>query len=255
MRRISTTMFHSSTKCLVIAGMLALSACSHAPQSAASVEQASQDDPLEPMNRAIFQFNQAVDTVALRPVTQLYREVVPEKGRELVSNFVDNLNMPVSFFNSVVQLDPENSFKSFWSFFVNTAFGVGGLFDVASEIPLKPRETDFGHTLAIYGADAGSYLVLPLLGPSTVRDGIGRGVDIAVEPYRYFEYFQDGADTAFTATQVIDARSRNMTLIDDVFRTSLDPYSTFKSGYLQRRNAEIRKAIEARRASQERAGF
>ena len=239
-------------KSFACASLLALAACSHAP---AGGQEISQDDPLEPMNRAIFQFNQAVDTVALKPITQLYREVVPEKGRELVSNFVDNLGMPVNFANSVFQLDPENSFKSFWSFFVNTAFGVGGLFDVAKEIPLKPRETDFGQTLAIYGADAGHYIVLPLLGPSTVRDGIGRGVDAAMEPYRYFEYFQDGADTGFTITQIIDARSRNMTLIDDVFRTSLDPYSTFKSGYLQRRNAAVRKAIEARSEAQKRAGF
>jgi phospholipid-binding lipoprotein MlaA len=229
--------------------MLALAACSHAPQGQSDPDQlAANDDPLEPMNRAIFQFNQAVDTMALKPVTQLYREVTPEKGRELVSNFIDNLGMPVNMANSVLQLDAQNTFKSFWSFFVNTAFGMGGLFDVASEIPLKPRETDFGQTLAIYGADSGSYLVLPILGPSNVRDGIGRVADMAMDP---FNYVDDGVNMVKAGVTAVDARSRNMTLIDDVFRTSLDPYTTFKSGYEQRRASEIKRAKQARKESLE----
>lgn len=231
------------------AAFLFLSAC--APQNAATPDYVAIDeDPLEPFNRAMYEVNYTLDGTFIRPAAQIYRGVVPEKGRELVSNVVDNLYTPVTFFNSVLQLDPKNSFTALWDFVLNTTVGIGGLFDVAGQAGLNTRPTDFGQTLAIYGAEPGAYLVLPLIGPCNVRDAFGRGGDALMNPWNHFE---EGYSYGLLTATVIDARSRNMKLIDDIYNSSLDPYTTFRSSYNQHRAAEIERAKKARRASQEKA--
>jgi phospholipid-binding lipoprotein MlaA len=245
----------ATAKATMAALLLALSACAPAGQNTADAgsEPAAYDqDPLEPVNRAIFQFNTVVDQIVLRPVTQGYQAVVPEKGREMVSNAVSNLYMPLTMFNSALQGDVENTFASFWRFMINSSVGIGGLFDVASEIPLKARTTDLGQTFAMYGAGPGAYVVLPIIGPSTTRDSFGRLGDAVMNPFNHMD--NDFSYVMWGAT-ALDARSRNATLIDDIYRTSLDPYSTFRSGYLQKRAADIRRAKEARDKSQEKSGF
>jgi phospholipid-binding lipoprotein MlaA len=234
-------------KFLLAVACMTVSACANVPQ-----DQAVDDDPLEPMNRAIFQFNYTLDGVLLKPVTQMYRGVVPEKGQEMVSNFLDNLYTPVVFFNSVLQADPENSFHSLWSFIINSTFGVAGLFDAASEAGLKMRHADLGQTFAVYGSGPGVYVVLPIIGPSNTRDSLGRLGDALMNP---FNHVDEGASIAMWTATAIDKRSENMTLIDDIYRTSLDPYTTFRSGYSQKRQSDIRRAKDARKQSQEKAGF
>ena len=229
----------------VVIGVSALAACSTAPKSkdADSVD-ALDSDPLEGLNRGFYQFNTAVDGLVLRPVSSVYRGVVPDQGRLMVSNFLDNINAPVDLANSILQGDDVNSFATLWRFLINTTFGLGGLFDAADGIGLKARHADFGETLAFYGADTGVYLVLPLIGPSDLRDGIGKGVDAFLQPVNWSNDWWPSV--ALAAAKGVDFRSNNMELIDGIYRDSVDPYATFRSGFLQKRAAEIRKAKASR---------
>lgn len=197
-------------------------------------------DPFEPLNRGIFRFNEAVDTVLLKPVAKGYRFVVPEFGRDRVRSALKNLGEPVNMLNGFLQGDPERGFTSMWRFFLNSTFGALGLFDFAGyNLELYHAEEDFGQSMGHYGWGTGPYLVLPILGPSNLRDALGRVVDIASDPFNYI----DNADAFFysrTALVAVDARSRNLDLIEEIYNTSLDPYTTFRSIYTQRRNAMIR---------------
>ena len=207
-------------------------------------------DPLEPLNRAVFQFNHAIDVVILKPIAQGYDMVMPDRGKIMVSNFVGNIKEPVTFVNSILQTDPQNSFCTLWRFAINSTVGIGGLFDPASEIGLKNRVTSMGDTFAIYGADAGPYIVIPILGPSNVRDGLGRLGDVVVDPVSYTD---NVVFYSIVGVKTIDARYHNLKLIDDVYASSIDPYATIRSGYTQHRMAEIKNAINARKKSLEAA--
>lgn len=197
----------------------------------------SEADPIEPVNRGIFKFNQVVDGVALKPAAQVYRGVVPEEAREGVSNAFSNLKSPVSFVNSVAQGNTEQAFTVLWRFILNTTFGVGGIFDFAGHHGLKASHEDFGQTLGRYGSGPGPYLVLPLIGPSNVRDGVGFVADMFSDPTTYALDRTEGAILA--GGKVLSARSDNYEIIEDLEKNSLDPYATFRSVYLQRREKEI----------------
>lgn len=235
---------------ILLGSALALGGCANVPKENPS-GQAVDDDPMEPLNRAVYHFNYTLDGLVLRPAAQVYRGVVPEKGREMVGNALDNIYSPVVFANSVLQADPQNSFATFWRFVLNTTMGLGGLFDVASEAGLKNRPADFGQTLAIYGAGPGPYVVLPVIGPSNGRDSMGRLADAFMNP---FNYVDSGASIVLWSTTAVHQRAVNMKLIDDIYDSSLDPYVTFRSGYTQKRASDIRRAAAARKKSQEAAG-
>lgn len=235
------------TRLLVLASMLCIGVAAYAAEQ----NDTHEADPLEPYNRAMYQFNYTVDGLILKPVTIGYRAIVPEAGREMVSNFLENLYTPVVFANSVLQGDPQNSFSSFWRFVINTTVGIGGLFDVASEAGLKNRQTDFGQTLALMGARPGPYIVLPIIGPSNIRDAFGRVADACMNP---FNYVNTATSLAMWSATAIDQRSKNMKLFDDIYTTSLDPYSTFRSAYTQKRASDIRRAGIARDKALEKAG-
>ena len=210
-------------------------------------------DPWEPMNRGLYRASYVIDGVLLKPITEVYRGVVPEQGRVMVHNAVENIASPITFGNSVLQGDPYNSFATLWRFLINSTFGIAGLFDVATEIGLTNRKTDFGQTLALYGVESGPYLFLPVLGPPGARDGLGRVFDAFMHPAMYVD--DTGSSVALWATAAVDARSENYNLINDVYKSSLDPYVTFRSGYVQRRANEIKKARADRKASWKKAGF
>lgn len=211
-------------------------------------QQALDSDPWETYNRGMYQFNYTVDGLVLRPVSVIYRGVIPGDGRDMVTNFLGNLYTPVTFANSVLQGDPENSFATMWRFILNSTFGIGGLFDFASEVGLKNRPADLGMTFAMYGAKSGPYFVLPILGPSNVRDATGRLGDAFLNP---FNYISNGTSAAIWGATAVDVRSNNMQLIDGVYKDSIDPYSTFRSGYTQKRNETIRRAKESRKKALE----
>lgn len=197
------------------------------------------DDPIEPVNRAVHGFNDVVDNVLLKPVATIYRDAVPKFARQRVNNALNNLNEPVNALNSLLQGDVQHTFTSLWRFTLNSTLGIGGLFDFADEnAGLKYRREDFGQTLGHWGAGPGAYLVLPIIGPSNVRDAFGLAVDIVSSP---FTWIFDGAGNAtragFTA---IDTRHRMLDFTSDVEKNSLDPYSTYRSSYLQYRQKQIK---------------
>jgi phospholipid-binding lipoprotein MlaA len=194
-------------------------------------------DPLEPMNRNIAQFNEGVDAIALKPAAQAYQRVLPPIVRTGVSNFFGNLGDAWSFVNSVLQFKLQNATENFTRFGVNTFFGIGGIFDVASELNIERHKEDFGQTLGRWGVPAGPYLVLPLLGPSTLRDTLALTVDrkgdmvhqVSSRDLRYSLY----------VTRAIDARSNLLRVGGVIDQAALDKYSFTRDAYLQKRRADI----------------
>ena len=226
---------------IVLVGGL-LTACATRPtdpDDLAAYKQAN--DPLEPLNRHIFNFNRGVDFWLLRPTTKLYTFVVPEQGRTMVHNFLSNLSLPFSAANALLQGDPDRAGQAVERFATNTVAGVGGLFDPAgNEIP--PVNEDFGQTLAVWGVDEGPYLMLPFFGPSNPRDAVGTAVEWFTDPVSLYldHHGMTGLDYARTGTEVVDARSRNIETFDDIERTSLDFYAVVRSLYRQHRADQIR---------------
>ncbi len=194
-------------------------------------------DPIESVNRAIFQFNYVVDRAILRPTVQAYRYVVPEVVRTGVHNVLDNWFSPVSFFNSLFQGKFERAGQTFWRFVINTSMGFLGFADVAGEAGLRAPEEDLGQTLGSYGVGSGPYLILPILGPTTLRDGVGRLGDIYTDPSTYFMTERDLWWRA--GSRGFDVRNENEELLYDTIYKSVDPYATMRSLYTQRRAAEV----------------
>ncbi len=194
-------------------------------------------DPIEPVNRGIFKFNEIVDAGLIKPLAKGYTFLVPSVARKGFSNFLDNLTSPVSFFNAVLQGNKEQAFTVFWRFTLNSTFGLAGFRDFAAEQGLVATSEDFGQTLGRYGIGAGPYIVLPIIGPSNLRDAPARIADYYMDPYNYqtTQQFRIGRGVV----TAIDKRAQNMELIDDIYKNSLDPYATIRSGYQQKREKEV----------------
>ena len=198
------------------------------------------NDPLESINRDNFAVNQIVDTNAIKPIATFYSAELPEPAREGVHNILVNLKLPVTFGNDILQREVMRSAQTLGRFTINSTVGVGGLVDVAGKIGIPRHDADFGETLAKYGVDEGPYLVLPIVGPSNLRDAAGKVADAFLDPFTYITF---GGSTYFLVgrdgLQIVDARSRNMNAIDDLERSSLDFYATVRSAYRQHRSAEV----------------
>lgn len=236
-------MAYGLKKLLTLAAILAVTAgAAHAApaKNKAAVEPApaSVSDPLEPFNRAIFAFNQAFDKYAFRPVAYGYRYITPRPIRNSIGNATNNLFEPINMLNAFLQGDFTQGVTSFWRFLINTTVGIGGLNDVASEAGLKARTEDFGQTLGVWGVGSGPYIMLPILGPSNLRDGVGLVADTLSHP---LYYYLDTSDAIWTASGVaLVRRERLLDPIDDINASSLDPYVTYRSIYNQRRAAQIK---------------
>jgi phospholipid-binding lipoprotein MlaA len=222
-----------------IVAAVSLSACASMPadpEARADVE--ALNDPIEPVNRTVFEFNRGLDTIFLRPVSEAYRSVLPQGGQDMVRNFLNNLKSPVVFANDLLQGETERAGQTFGRFVINTTVGVGGLFDVSG---IDHHSEDFGQTLATWGAPEGPYLVLPLIGPSPVRDTIGLVADYYVDPVaRYFNNVDRGhLNWVRAGVRAVDTRSRNIETLDDIERSAIDYYATIRSLYRQRRKDEI----------------
>ena len=208
-------------------------------------------DPLETLNRFLFAFNEALDFFILRPVAEIYRFWLPQAVQDSVQNFTRNLNAPVIFLNQLWQGQDEEASDTIARFFINTTIGLAGLFDPAGHWGLEYREADFGQTLGYYGAGPGPYIVLPLFGPSSVRDGIGLAVDsLVLDPW---PHVLDAADVdkkqelllARLVLEGVDKRSRNIETVDDLRRDSVDFYARIRSLYLQHRKSFIEESRAA----------
>lgn len=205
-----------------------------APAPAAAI-----NDPLEPLNRGIFEFNRIVDGLVLKPASQLYEFAVPEPGRQGVSNFLGNLRAPVIFVNHLLQGEREQAGVTLGRFMINSTMGIFGIFDFASVVGVEPREdADFGQTLGVWGVGGGAYLVLPIFGPSTIRDAGGLVVDgFVFDPWPYVSDIE--AQLARRGSEAVDTRYRLGPVIDDLEQTSLDFYVAVRSAYLQNRASRI----------------
>jgi phospholipid-binding lipoprotein MlaA len=200
------------------------------------------NDPLEPMNRAISQFNEVADKVVLRPAAVGYNTVVPKGVRIGIRNFLNNLQSPITIFNALLQGEGVRARDTFGRFLTNTIIGLGGLIDVATDAGIPRHYEDFGQTLAVWGMNSGPYLVLPLLGPSNFRDGSGEVVDGFLDPagtYIREKHGLGGTVVRYTV-DAVDWRAANLKTIDDLRNSSLDFYATVRSAYRQRRAHEIR---------------
>lgn len=227
-----------------LTGLLAAcAAVPNDPQMAAA--QAEANDPIEPFNRWIFNINEGFDLLLLKPVAVVYREVVPDPLRNNVRNFLTNLRSPVSVANDLLQGDVDGASNTFGRFLVNSTIGFGGLADVAAAAGRLPQDEDFGQTLAVWGAGEGPYLVLPLYGPSNVRDVAGFAVDSAIDPVNIYlrNNDRDALIYARIGVNAVDARSRLIEVIDDLKVNSIDYYATVRSLYRQRRNDLIRDGV------------
>ena len=193
-------------------------------------------DPLEKINRAVFIFNESIDSVFLKPIAKLYSNV-PEPGRIALRNIFRNLETPIILTNNILQVDIYNAQSTTLRFLINSIFGIGGIFDPATRLGLERKDTNFGETLEKYGFGPGFYVVLPILGPSTFRDAIGIGVDQIIDPLNFASKNLQNNWLQPTKTSIrgVDFRERNLNTIDSLKETSLDYYATLRSLYLQRR--------------------
>jgi len=198
---------------------------------------ATPGDPWEGFNRKVFAFNEAVDDAVLRPVAEGYRDHVPQLVRTGVSNFLGNIGDVWSAANHFLQGKAQSGFEQTMRFLTNTLFGLGGLLDPATEMGLKRHSEDFGQTLGRWGMGPGPYLVLPFLGPSSLRDGIGRVPDMAASPSNLFD--DSKANSLATVLTVVDARASLLGVTGLADRVSLDKYSFFRQGYLARRQDAV----------------
>ncbi|MPY76487.1 MAG: VacJ family lipoprotein [Alphaproteobacteria bacterium] len=220
-----------------------LAGCAGTPKTAGdTIEDIS--DPIEPINRVFFEFNMFLDRTILRPVTRFYVDYVPEAFRVPVRNVLELLNTPVVMMNELLQGDIDRFMHTAGRFTVNLVAGFG-ILDIAGE-KAPPLDEDFGQTLAVWGVPSGPYLMLPLLGPSNIRDAVGRGVDTVADPAPYIvsNHTSDTNSYLFSGTRLgataIDNRSRILGELEELERTSLDFYATVRSLYTQKRRDDIR---------------
>lgn len=242
MRRLA----HRVLPALLLA-ILALPGCATRPPASepeARAEFDANNDPLEPLNRGLFFVHEGLDTLVLRPAAEAYRIFVPPPVRTGVSNVLANLRSPVILANDLLQGESARARITAERFLINTTLGLGGILDPATDMG-RPRHTeDFGQTLAVWGVGEGFYLFLPGLGPSSLRDAAGFGVDMLLDPLFWITLEPGRTLRALavtrTAATAVTQREALVETVDRVRRESLDPYATFRSGWRQQRERDIR---------------
>jgi phospholipid-binding lipoprotein MlaA len=197
-------------------------------------------DPWEGMNRATFEFNDGFDNVLMRPLAEGYRFVLPSLARTAVTNFFSNLNDPWVAVNQLLQGKVERAIDDFGRFVWNSTFGLLGLIDVASDMGLPKHREDFGQTLAVWGVDFGPYLVLPILGPSSVRDGVGLIPDAyAFLPWQIPKWADFNHRVTWqwslTGLDLVQTRAGLLDATDLLEQAALDRYAFLRNAYFQRR--------------------
>ena len=216
-----------------------LSACATTP----GTDRLAEKDPLHGFNRAMWGVNRGLDKAIARPVTKVYQAVTPKPVRSGIANFFSNLTEPWSFINALLQGKPDRAGRALERFVVNSTVGIGGLMDVSSKHGRKQQPEDLGQTLAVWGVNGGPYLMLPLLGPTTFRDGTGSIVEMFADPINICKRecgIPKSARLGLTVASLISARSELMDSgADKLLDNSADSYATAHSAYLQRRRALI----------------
>ena len=190
----------------------------------------------------LFAFNETFDKYLLSPLAKGYRLILPSEIRLGIRNFLSNLSEPWTTINSALQGDLKNTGNTLARFVINSTIGILGIFDVAKEIGFEKQKEDFGQTLAIHGVGPGPYLVLPFLGPSTLRDAVGKVTSLFADPVTLALERNDKDQWIWIGMAVkgIDFREQNLEKIDNLNATSVDFYATLRSLYLERRSSMIR---------------
>lgn len=233
----------------VVAAAIALSALS----GCATIEK---PDPLERINRKIFVFNETLDQYALEPVAKAWDFVLPGKVQDGIDNFFNNLNQPIVFVNSLLQGKPTHALEDLTRFLANSSFGLGGFIDVASMAGVPDNDEDFGQTLGVWGVPAGPYLMVPILGPYTLRSGVGDIVDSTASAYAYFNLFwfdvvglngleTTGASIGMRGLDLLNLRAIYLEELAESKKDAFDYYVFVRNAYLQNRRAQVRDQADA----------
>jgi phospholipid-binding lipoprotein MlaA len=222
-------------------GIALLAACATPPAGDDAYDDVN--DPLEGMNRVIFSFNQFFDGLLFKPLALMYRDLLPPEIQDGIGGILETLRTPVVLANDLLQGDMDRAGETLGRFAVNATVGIGGIFDVATDMGLEGHGEDFGQTLAVWGSGEGMYLVLPLFGPSNPRDAIGMGVDTLMDPLRYYASTEELL--ARTLVRGVDERAGVVDTLDEIARTSIDFYATMRSLYRQHRDDLIRNGSPA----------
>lgn len=214
----------------VILAATLLGACASVP-----AEQRAASDPWEPLNRTLFDVNTAIDKVTLKPIAKGYQAIIPSPVRTGISNFYSNLATPGSAVNNVLQGKPKRGLSELTRFLFNSTMGLGGILDVATAGGLEAYREDIGQTVAVWGVPAGPYVMLPFLGPSTLRDALLFPIE-AITPLYYYE--NTSVRDKLQVLRIIDLRSR-LLVTEKFLEDSKDPYITLRESYLQNREYVI----------------
>ncbi len=215
----------------IFALALGASGCSSIP-----VDERAESDPWEPMNRSLFSVNTTIDKVTTKPLAKGYRAVVPGPVRKGISNFFSNLVAPRSAINNFLQGKPGRGVSEIGRFVINSTIGVGGLIDIATPSGLEEYREDFGQTAAVWGVPDGPYVMLPFLGPQTLRDAVFLPVDIVADPL--YQYDNTSVRDKLYVLRLIDLRYR-LLAADKFLDDSKDKYVTTRESYLQNREYEV----------------
>lgn len=222
----------SFTACLAVPALAFAQEAPAASPEAAATEQSDAGDPWEGFNRNMYAVHDSVDRAVLEPVARGYRAITPGPVRDGVINVLRNLRAPVIFANDLLQGEFRRAGTTAARFGVNTTMGIAGIFDPAHSMGLEYHDEDFGQTLAVWGVESGPYVFVPLVGPTTVRDGAARVVDIALDPLTWADFDEaDDVRLARTILSGVAAREALLDTVDDIRRDSLDPYVTIRTSY------------------------
>lgn len=230
---------------LAVMVMAALSACATRPTDPTALAAFEENnDRLEPLNRSMMKVDNGLQKVLVRPVLKTYRTVVPDEGRKGVLNFMHNLHSPITLVHDILQGQVKRAGQTISRLALNTTMGFFGFFDVATQLGIPYHSEDFGQTMATWGIGEGSYIYVPLFGPSTIRDGIGLGVDtFLVDPLAWYDRGRGSEGwVAWTDLGVlyVSTMDDNIDALDELKKSSIDYYAALRSAYRQQRSAEIR---------------
>lgn len=207
-----------------------------------SFEQIKIYDPYEKFNRSVYRFNRVIDRFIIEPPAKFYHYAFPSPVKRRVSSFVSNLSEPLKVICGVVQLKPKVAFDSGFRFFMNSIFGVFGIFDVATLAGLKKQDVSFGSVLKYYSANEGPYLILPIIGPSTMRRAVGTGIDMVLDPVAMLKFKNHiKFRNYYYGTRIVIGRESVIGIGDMISKGSFDEYATLRSFYYQNLASKLKK--------------
>jgi phospholipid-binding lipoprotein MlaA len=222
-------------KKILMFSVIVMTGCATTQQN----ERVAKIDPFEPMNRAVFSFNEVADDYVIKPIADVYKFVLPEFARTGVTNFFSNINDVLIAANNLLQGKPESAANDIGRFLINSTIGVLGLFDVATDMGLDKNKEDFGQTLGVWGVPDGPYVVLPFFGASNVRDTVGFVVDIETDFILNSNKLNRDQKIGSTVLRVINRRADLLDAGQLLEDAAFDKYSFVRDGYIQRRRNQI----------------